>query len=66
MHRAHKTELDLNSEQITACTKHAGAARWAYTWGLARKQGSYRRTGKRPSAIALHLQLNALKPTDVR
>jgi len=36
--RAYKTELDLNNEQITACKKHAGAARWAYNWGLARKQ----------------------------
>ena len=40
--RAYKTELDLNNEQITACKKHAGAARWAYNWGLARKQEAYR------------------------
>jgi hypothetical protein len=30
MQRAYKTELDLNHQQITACRKHAGAARWAY------------------------------------
>jgi hypothetical protein len=35
---AHQTVLDLNDHQITACRKHAGAARWAYNWGLARKQ----------------------------
>jgi putative transposase len=63
--RAYKTELDLNNEQLTACRKHAGAARWAYNWGLARKQEAYRATGKSPSAIDLHRELNALKQTQV-
>ena len=36
--RAYTTELDLNNRQLTACKKHAGAARYTYTWGLARKQ----------------------------
>src|SRR5262245_15499596 len=63
--RAYKTELDLNHEQITACKKHAGAARWAYIWGLARKQETYRATGTSPSAIDLHRELNALKQGDV-
>ena len=40
--RAYKTELDLNDQQITACKKHAGAARWAYNWGLARKHAQAR------------------------
>ena len=40
--RAYQTELDLNDEQRTACKKHAGAARWAYNWGLQRKQERYR------------------------
>ncbi len=61
--RAYKTELDLNNQQVTACKKHAGAARWAYNWGLARKQESFRGTGKSPSAIDLHRELNALKQT---
>jgi putative transposase len=38
LQRAYKVELDLNRRQITACKKHAGAARWAYNWGLQRKQ----------------------------
>jgi transposase len=63
--RAYKTELALNNEQITACRKHAGAARWAYNWGLARKQEGYRVTGTSPSAIDLHRELNALKQTDM-
>jgi Helix-turn-helix domain len=35
--RAYKTELALNDAQVTACRQHAGAARYAYDWGLARK-----------------------------
>ncbi len=63
--RAYKTELDLTDQQTTTCRKHAGAARWAYNWGLARKQEAYQATGKSPSAIDLHRELNALKQTDV-
>jgi putative transposase len=62
--RGYKTELDLTNEQRTACLKHAGAARFAYNWGLARSIEAYRTTGKRPNAIALHKELNALKKTD--
>jgi IS605 OrfB family transposase len=62
--RGYKTELDVNNEQRTACLKHAGAARFAYNWGLARSVEMYRVTGKRPSAIDLHRDLNKLKPTD--
>jgi putative transposase len=62
--RGYKTELDLNNEQRTACLKHAGAARFAYNWGLARSIEVYRATGKRPNALALHKELNALKKTE--
>jgi putative transposase len=61
--RGYKTELDLNHEQRTACLKHAGCARFAYNWALSRSQEVYRTTGKRPTAIDLHKQLNALKPS---
>jgi putative transposase len=63
--RAYQTELDLNDRQITACKRHAGAARYAYYWGLARKQEAYKATGTSPSAIDLHRALNALKKTDL-
>jgi putative transposase len=63
--RAYKAELDLNNRQLTACKRHAGAARFAYNWGLARKQEAYTVTGKSPSAIDLHRELNALKKTRV-
>ena len=63
--RAYKTELDLSDRQATACKQHAGAARWAYNWGLQVKQEQYRATKKSPTAIDLHRELNALKKTDV-
>src|SRR5664280_3674010 len=59
--RAYKTELDLNNIQKTACARHAGAARWAYNWGLARKLEAYQKGEKVPSAIDLHRELNVLK-----
>ncbi|HET9922263.1 MAG TPA: RNA-guided endonuclease TnpB family protein [Ktedonobacteraceae bacterium] len=62
--RGYKTELDLNNEQRTACLKHAGCARFAYNWGLARAIAASHATGKRPTAIELHRELNALKKTD--
>jgi putative transposase len=62
---AYKVELDLNHAQTTACKKHAGVARWAYNWGLQRKQEEYRKTGRSPNAMELHRELNALKQTDV-
>jgi putative transposase len=63
--RAYKTELALNDRQITSCRQHAGAARWAYNWGLQRKQEAYRATGKSLTAMELHRELNAKKPTEV-
>jgi putative transposase len=63
--RAYKTELDLNHQHVTACRQHAGAARWAYNWGLQRKQDRYTSTGKSPAAIELHRELNALKKTQI-
>ncbi len=63
--RAYKTELDLNDQQATACKQHAGAARYAYNWGLQRKQEEYRATKRSPSAIDLHRELNALKKCDL-
>jgi len=59
--RGYKTELDLNNEQITACKRHAGCARFAYNWGLKRREEVYRATGKSLWSIELHRELNALK-----
>jgi putative transposase len=61
--RAYKTELDLNNKQRTLCAKHAGTARFAYNWGLARKIQAYKAGQKVMTAIDLHRELNALKKT---
>jgi len=63
--KGYKVKLDLNNCQWTACAKHAGTARYAYNWGLARKIESYQKTGKSPNAIALHRELNQLKKTEL-
>jgi putative transposase len=57
--------LDLNNQQKSACARHAGAARFAYNWGLARKQEAFVHSEKRPSAIDLHRELNVLKKTEL-
>jgi putative transposase len=63
--RAYKTELDLNNVQKTACAQHAGAARYAYNWGQARKIEAYQAWEKTPTAIDLHRELNARKATEL-
>jgi len=63
--KSYRTELDPNNAQRTAFMRHAGAARWAFNWGLRRKIEVYEQTGKSPSAIDLHRELNVLKKTDV-
>ena len=65
IYRGYKTELSPNNRQMTALLRHAGSARWAYNWGLARKIKDYRETGKSPSAIDLHRDLNVLKRTAI-
>ena len=61
IYRAYKTELDPNNKQRTALLQHAGAARFAYNWGLRKKLLAYAETGKSPSAVDLHRELNRLK-----
>jgi putative transposase len=63
--RAYKTELDLNDAQVSACKQHAGAARFAYNWGLARRQEVYHTTGQSIWAMELHRELNARKHEDL-
>lgn len=62
--RGYKVELDLNNEQKTACMKHAGCNRFSWNWGLSRKQEAYKQTGKMPTSVDLHKELNALKQTE--
>ncbi len=62
--RGYKVELDLNNKQITTCLKHAGCARFAYNWGLARKKQAFQLGQKVPTAGDLHKELNALKANE--
>ncbi|HEY7350892.1 MAG TPA: RNA-guided endonuclease TnpB family protein [Ktedonobacterales bacterium] len=62
--RAYKTELALTNLQVTACKQHAGAARFSYNWGLARRQEEYKATKRSLNAIDLHKELNTLKKTE--
>ena len=59
--RAYKTELEPTCKQVKRLLQHAGCARWAYNWGLRKKIDAYKATGKSPTAIDLHRELNALK-----
>ena len=63
--RASKVELDLNHKQKTACVRHAGAARFAYNWGLACKKEAFANGEKTPTAIDLHRELNVLKKSEL-
>ena len=63
--QGYRTELHLNNEQITACKKHCGASRWAYNYGLRRKQEARAAGFPMPYAAQLHREINALKKTDI-
>ena len=63
--RAYKTKLDPSDRQVTACRQHAGAARWAYNWGLRIKQERYTASKRSPTAIELHRELNGLKKAEI-
>jgi putative transposase len=63
-YRAYRYELDPNVQQRILLVKHAGAARFAYNWGLARRIELYQQTGKSTNAIELHRELVRLKKTD--
>jgi len=62
--RAYKAELDPNDRQRSALLRHAGAARFAWNWGLARKMEAWKNGETALTAIDLHRELVALKKTD--
>jgi putative transposase len=69
MIRAYRTALDPTTEQRRALARHAGAARWAYNWALARWREQYaeHKAGERergPSWMSLHKELTPLKRTE--
>jgi len=64
IHQAYRYELKPNNKQRTLLAKHAGAARFAYNWGLARRIKEYKETQRSKGAIEQHRQLNTLKKTE--
>jgi putative transposase len=67
VHQAYCYELDPNVAQRILLAKHAGAARFAYNWGLARRIERFEtREGKEKftSAMEQHKDLNVLKTTE--
>ena len=63
VHQAFRYELAPTAVQSAALTNHAGAARWAWNWGLGVRHKAYRRRGETLTAVDLHRLLNRLKRT---
>src|SRR5260370_2190545 len=63
--RGYKTELDPSAEQYVLLCQYAGASRFAYNYGLRRKQEAYQAGEKVPTAIDLQKELTARKHTDL-
>ena len=69
--RAYSVELDPTNVQRTSMLRHAGIARFAYNWGLQRKQEVWWMNQlpiprvKTPTAIDLHRELNLRKKQDL-
>lgn len=63
--RGFKTEIRPSDKQKTLLLKNAGAARWAYNYGLSQKKIALEAKTKIPNAIELHRRLNELKKTEI-
>jgi putative transposase len=63
VHQAFRYELAPTATQAAALANHAGAARWAWNWGLSVRQKAFQRRGQTLSAIDLHRLLVRLKRT---
>jgi putative transposase len=62
--RGYKTEVNPTPEHVTLFCQYAGCARFAYNYGLRRKQEAYKAGQRIPSAIDLQKELNRLKQTE--
>jgi putative transposase len=63
VHQAFRYELAPTTTQSLALANHAGAARWAWNWGLAVRRKAFQRRRQTMSAMELHRLLNRLKRT---
>ena len=64
VHKGHRIQLLPNNKQKTVFKQWAGAARWAYNWGLERKIKAYEETGESPGAYSLMKEIVKLKRTE--
>ncbi|MEM3208195.1 MAG: RNA-guided endonuclease TnpB family protein [Halobacteria archaeon] len=62
--RGYRTELDPNAGQLDLLVRHAGAARFAWNWGLGMRQTLWRVCHSSQNSKSLHRALNALKGSD--
>ncbi|MEK9207304.1 MAG: transposase, partial [Patescibacteria group bacterium] len=58
---ARRIALRPSRAQRKALARHSGASRWAYNWGLRRKQEEHAAGRKTPTAIDLHKEVVGLK-----
>ncbi len=63
--RGYKTELDPTPEQCVLLCQCAGISRYAYNYGLARKQEAYKSGEKTPYSQHLQKELTARKHDDL-
>ena len=61
--QAFRYELAPTTAQRAALSNHAGAARWAWNWGLSVRRKAFQRRGETLGAVELHRLLNYLKRT---
>src|SRR5215211_7177622 len=59
--QAFRYELAPTTAQRAALANHAGAARWAWNWGLSVQRKAFQRRGQTMNAMELHRLLNRLK-----
>ena len=64
--QAYRFALEPTPPQERALRSHAGAARFAWNWGLAKCEERYDAEGKWYSAMDLHRLWNAAKKADRR
>ncbi len=63
VHQAFRYELAPTAAQRASLTNHAGAARWAWNWGLSVRRKAFTRRRQTMNAMDLHRLLNRLKRT---
>ena len=65
IHKAYKTELDVNNSQQPLLIQHIGCARWAFNWALNKKKEAFDKKEKIPNAMDLHKELVRLKKSEI-